>query len=531
MRLLSVVLLLLAVSLVSLTGCKARGKNGVVAKRPVSHGLLRRASRDRSVEGIGRSLASRGTAQCDCYTCRTKRQQVEEYAVDAGYETIEFQTDPQTITYDQPASTLIDAPTAEPQLLISDPMPAVQEIEGTLVEDFELTNELPDEPEIESIPEVPSQPEVQAEPTIDVLPQLISPETGLNTQDVPGLFEAPKVQETPVVQSTPLKAEQVSTKVEKAPVKALPFVNGSVFKIKTRDDSVLERQRVAPIRRKSIWFTPAPEQRPAPVEPIKTEFKQPVIRQEVSVPVIEHEIKEAAPKNEPIVLKARPVDHHLIYNSRRPTHALVREARLVATPRFTTTNQQPRNTQLQFYPLPPQQPSVTSPSPASPSPVAPTPVAPVQMVPVANPQSGSQLFTPVPHIDEPAELRLKATVVPSGDHGPGSALAAPMARVIPSTNPMLRLNASPTLNMPAQMPAIVKIQDPSQGRVVVGSLQTPQDNTQQGTASAGMNRLHTSPWQPMATGQNGDAQVQQSIRQLMIRPQQEANFSTDGIHR
>ena len=528
MRLLSIVLLLLAVSLVSLTGCKARGKNGVAAKRPFSQGIFRRGAGDRSAERIGRSLASRGTAECDCYTCRTKRQQTEEYTVDAAYEPNEFQSDPQSVTFEEPASTLINAPVVQPQLLITDPMPAVQEIEGELVEDFELSNELPTEPEIETIPDLPTQPAVQPEPTNEVQPQLISPETGLNTQDVPGVFEAPKAQETPVVQSTPLKAEPVSTKLKKAPVKALPFVNGSVFKIKTRDNSVLERQKVAPIRRKSIWFTPAPEKSPAPAEPVEAQPKQPVIPQEVSTPVIEHEIQKPAPKNDTIVLKARPVDHHLIYNSRRPTHALVREARLAGDPRFATTHQQPRNTQLQFYPLPPQPPSVASPSPVAPTPVAPVQIAPVPMV---NPQSGPQLFSPVPQIEEPAELRLKASVGPSGDHGPGAALAAPVARVVPSTNPMLKLNASPTGNKPAQMPTIVRIQDQTEGRVVVGSLQTPQDGAQQGTASAGLNRLHTSPWQPMATGENGAAQVQQSIRQLIIRPQQEANFSTDGIHR
>ncbi|MDA8563388.1 hypothetical protein N9L06_02940 [Mariniblastus sp.] len=538
MRLLSVVLLLLAVSLASLTGCKARGTNGAAAKRSVSRGLLRRAPRDRSIAQIGSSLATRGTAECDCYTCRSKRQQSEEYGVDAGYEQSEF--DPQTITVEQPISTTIEPPSYQIQPLISNPVPAVEEIQGELIQDFELTNELPDEPEVETTTELPSQIKIQPEPKLEVQPQLISPETGLNIQNESEIFEAPVVQETPVVQSTPLKAEQVSTKVNNAPVKALPFVNGSVFKIRTRDSSVLERHKVAPIRRKSIWFAPgvepATEPTPTPSEPVRPQASQPVVPQEVYIPVIEHEIRKSEPINDTVVLKARPVDHHLIYNSRRPTHAPVREARLATDSRSVITHrqprQQPRNTQLQFYPLPPQQPGQASPSPVAPTPVAP--VAPTQMapLPVVNPQSGSPLFSPVPpQTEEPAELRLKASVVGSGDTGAGSALAAPMARVIPSSNPMLRLNASPTVNQAPQMPAIVKIQDQTQGRVVVGSLQSPQEGTPQGTASTGMNRLHTSPWQPMTTGPNGSAEVQQSIRRLMIQPQQEANYSTDGIHR
>jgi len=94
---------------------------------------------------------------------------------------------------------------------------------------------------------------------------------------------------------------------------------------------------------------------------------------------------------------------------------------------------------------------------------------------------------------------------------------------------MLKLNAAPTSDEPQTLPAIVKIrgQGRGQGEVVVGSLQSPQQSTQQSTAS-GMNRLHTTPWQPMKTG---TGQVQQSIRQLMIRPQQEAHSGSGGIHR
>ena len=101
---------------------------------------------------------------------------------------------------------------------------------------------------------------------------------------------------------------------------------------------------------------------------------------------------------------------------------------------------------------------------------------------------------------------------------------------------MLKLNAAPTENQPQQNPAIARFQRREQSRFTVGTLQTPQDatlqaRTNQATQAKQANKLHTNPWQPMETGLNGTGQVQESIRNLMIRPQQEANFTTDGIHR
>lgn len=542
MRLSTIVLLVLAISVVNFSGCKVRGKNGAVAKRTVSQRLLRRAPSNRSAEAIGRSLSTRGTAQCDCFTCRSKRQQVqEEYTIESAHTPLEYEIEPQTISVEQPNSTIIGATIEQSQVLISDPAPAIQEVHGQLIEDSELTNELPTEPTVPAVPE-PAKPELPSKLEIDGQLQLISPKTGVNTQQQP--------QPTPVVQSSRIKAEPISAKLREVPSEteqgAQPVVNESVFQLKTRDNSVLEINKPKPQRRKSIWFTPTVNSEPVPVierfEPTPAAEPQPSQPEEpgiFSAPIIEDEIKDPQP-SESIVLKARPVDHHTIYNSRRPTHAPVRQARLTSDSHFVKPPRQPRNTQLNFYPLPPQQPSQVSPVPAAPVPAAPitavpaasAPVAPVLEAPrpVVNPQANSQALQPVPQqADDSAELRLKATAGPTGNQRP-RLLAAPTARVIPANNPILKLNASPTANQTLQLPAIAKIQGQSQDRVVVGSLQTPQGSTSQETV-AGPNRLHTSPWQPMQTGQNGSKQVQQSIRQLMIQPQQEANFATDGIHR
>ena len=534
MRLSTIVLLVLAISVVNFSGCKVRGKNGAVAKRTVSQRLLRRAPSNRSAEAIGRSLSTRGTAQCDCFTCRSKRQQVQEdYTIESAHTPLEYEIEPQTISVEQPNSTIIGATIEQSQVLISDPAPATQEVHGQLIEDSELTNELPTEPTVPAVPE-PAKPELPSKLEIDGQLQLISPKTGVNTQQQP--------QPTPVVQSSRIKAEPISAKLREVPSEteqgAQPVVNESVFQLKTRDNSVLKINKPKPQRRKSIWFTPTVNSEPVPVierfEPTPAAEPQPSQPEEpriFSAPIIEHEIKEPQP-SESIVLKARPVDHHTIYNSRRPTHAPVRQARLTSDSHFVKPPRQPRNTQLNFYPLPPQQPSQVSPVPAATVPVTPAPVAPVLEArqPVVNPQANSQALQPVPQqADDSAELRLKATAGPTGDQRP-RLLAAPTARVIPANNPILKLNASPTANQTLQLPAIAKIQGQSQDRVVVGSLQTPQGSTSQKTV-AGPNRLHTSPWQPMQTGQNGSKQVQQSIRQLMIQPQQEANFATDGIHR
>ena len=524
MRVPSVILLLLAISLVSFSGCKARGKNGA-SQQVVSKGLFNRTARDRSVDGIRRSLATRGTAECDCYTCRMKRQNVKEYTIDQGYDPIDFESDPQINSTEQPISTIVDPNLGQPQFLIPNSTPTIQEIQGELIQDSELTNELPAEPKLDAIQKAPT-------PTLDVQPQLISPEASLEIED--------KQQPTPVVQSNPIKASPVAARLKKEPSGTGPAVNGSIFRVRTRDNSVLEIDKPQPKRRETIWFAPVvePATQPiqTPVEPVeprqsKTVEPQPsetVVPKAVSAPVIEHEVKEAKPRKS-IVLKARPVDHHMIYNSRQPAHAPIREARLISDSHFVQPVQRPRRTQLQFYPLPAQQPSHVSPAPAAPTQVAPAPVPPRA---IANPQSNSQSFQPVPQqIEEPAELRLKANVVNAGNQPQVPELiAAPMARVIPQNNPMLKLKAAPTDNNPQQIPAIAKIYGERQDRAIVGSLQAPKGETQKGDAS-GMARLHTSPWQPMEADQNGSGQIQHSIRQLMIRPQQEANFSTDGIHR
>ena len=531
MRFSTVVLLVLAVSVVTFSGCKARGKNGAIANRSVSHKLLRRGSGDRAA-AIGRSLATRGTAQCDCFTCRSKRQAVqEEYAIESTPTPLEHEIEPESISFEQP------------QVLRAEPTDAIQEIHGDLIGDSELTNELPVEPMAPAIPEPPAQSGSQTKPATDGQRQLVPPKTGLNTKKPLG----PK----PVVHSRRIKAKPISanlgavtTKTESDDLE--PIVNESIFKMKTRDDSVLEIKTPKQQRRKSLWFTPTVEHsEPALVVPtpapaveyskptpaVEPQPSQPTDPEIFSAPIIKHEIKNPQP-SEPIVLKARPVDHHIIYNSRHPIHAPVRQARLTTDSQFVKPPRHPRNTQLNFYPLPPQQPSHVSPVPVAPVPVTPAPAAPVLEAPqpAISPQASSQSFRPVPQqVDDSAELRLKATAGPTSNQQP-ELLAVPTARVVPTTSPMLKLNASPTANQTQQLPAIVKIQGQRQDRVVVGSIQTPQGSTSP-KATTGLNRLHTSPWQPMQTGQNGSKQVQRSIRQLMIQPQQEANFGTDGIHR
>lgn len=523
MRVPSIVLFVLAIAVVSSSGCKVRGKNGLAAKRPVSRGLFR-SSRDRSLAQIDNSLATRGTAECDCYTCRMRRQESDAYIVES--------VEPGVEVFEQPVSTFDNSP-IEPDVVTPNLVPDSQEIQGTLIPDSELTNELPAEPSNEFVPTIPSQPEIQPEPTLEVQPLLISPKTSMNLHEAVE-EEIEEEQETPLVQSAPIKAETVSARINKTPADEEPTVDNSVFRLGNRNDSVLEVEvaPIAPRRDETIWFAPGQEPKPEPAPktepaPVRSNPSPRVVPQEASAPMIEHEIKEIAP----IVLTARPVDRHMIYNSRQPTHAPVREARLTTTTdsRFVPPHRQRHNTQLQFYPLPPQQPSRVSPAPVAPVLV---PKVPVNPQPLANPQSSTPLFTPVPQQeDDSALLRLRATVAPTANQVNGSRLLdPPMAQVIPKSSSLLKLNAAPTGDEPHSLPAIVKIRARNQGRVVVGSLQSPHEGTQQST-TAGMNRLHTTPWQPMETGRNGSGQVQQSIRQLMIRPQQEANFATDGLHR
>lgn len=546
MRVSSIVLFLLAAITVTSSGCKVGNKRGVSATRVASRNVVRRESRDRSATS---ALAARGTAECDCYTCRMKRQSNPDYMIDSVYEPMNV-TPNQESTEPTILSPVVDSNIVQPQLVTPDlgvnvaeentklrPLPVdppvQQEIQGQVISDEELTNELPTEPEVDAQSEIPSIPEaieqleIRPESKPDVQPKLISPQTSFQLMRDRNEFK-------PLVRSAPIEAKKVSVAMEESQ----PVVNESVFKLKSRHSSAIDtdQQVETPKSRRghSIWFAPvkrqdnestAPRSTPVRPAPVRTQPPQqasaPVI-----IPTIEHDVQEIKqPKvNDSIVLKARPVDRHLIYNS-RPVHAPAREARLPENSRYAMSHRQPTQDQTYFHPLPPEDQRWMSPAPA-----------PVTPLPTANSQSGSQFVQPLPkQQDDSAQLRLKANAIQPGNQTSGSQPAlTPMARVIKPNSPMLKLKAVQAGAEPQMLPSIVSIQRQQQDRVIVGSLQPPRSQSRDVPATSygqDMNRLHTTPWQPMQTGKGGDQQVQQSIRQLMIKPQQEANFATDGIHR
>ena len=515
MRVSTLILFLLVTIMVIAPGCKLGRKNGV---HTASRNVFKRAPRNRSVTNLQSSLASRGTAECDCYTCRMKRQQTtEEYVIDPPYDQMNFtpavESTEQSSTLSPVIGTIVEPPrydmpdSATP--LNSQPIeiPVQKEIQGEVISDDDLTNELPSEPEVRPI--------------------LISPEASYQLDRDPSEF-------IPVIESNAIPTKQVKTTIKES----VPTVDEPVFELKTLNDSVFEnRHEIEALksrRESSIWFTPLQKpNEPAQTVPIKVE---PVVKpqprrkiqpQEPSElflpPVIEHEAhKIKQPEvTQPIVLHARPVDRHLIYNSRRPIHAPVREARLTDHSEYATSHRQPVPDRTYFHPLPPAaEQTLMSPAPAP--------------LPSVGPQQGSQFIQPLPkQQDDAAELRLQANPTSAGLQTPGSQPLTPMARVIQTDGPVLRLNAAPTDGARQTMPPIVSIQRQSQDRVIVGSIQTSESDLQSDSVnnSSGTHRLLTTPWQPMQTGADEFGQVQQSIRQLMIQPQQEANFATDGIHR
>ena len=551
MRLSSVVLLSLAVVIASSSGCKVRGKRGLSVTRTASRNVVRRG-------------------ECDCYTCQMKRQTTNQYVIDPVYEPVNVapavqQGQEQTIVapvidatmgQSDMENTVSDSSrtepafTPEPQTI---EQPIEQEIQGQLIEDEELTNSLPPEPAVEvqnqPITETPATESLKPDPkpAQDTAPQLISPESSFK-------LKTNRQRSIAFVPSEPVSAQAPSLFIEKAG----PAVDEGVFKIRPLGKLSVKRESVyettpeveKPTTRRghSIWFAPtqtsthestrtqpsarmqpSTRSRPERVDPTPT-LTQPAqqVAAPVIEPIIEHDVHEVAapvvPKS--IVLKARPVQNHLIYNSRKPTHAPVREARLTEHARYAMSNRQPSPAPVFFQPLPAEAQRWNSVTPQ-----------PMTSVPPVAANSNSQFMRPLPaHENGSAELTLNANPIqPDGESSHSQTTTAPMARVITSNSPVLKLSAVPAGAEPEKLPAVASIQQRDRDHVVVGSLQTPQNVTHAAQSTDyrvdQRNRLHTSPWQPMNTDDGGFHEVQQSIRHLMIQPQQEANFATDGIHR
>ncbi len=546
MRVSSIVLFLLIALTVTSSGCKVGNKREVSATRVASRNIMRRMTRDRSASAVTSPLATRGTEACDCYTCRMKQQANKEYVIDPVYEPVSVAP-----TQESTAPSMVDSFIVQPQLVTPDSgntmavenswernlpraTPQQQEIQGQIIADEELTNELPSEPdsqsEIQIKSEVNDQLKIQPDSKSDDQPELQSPRASFQQKD--------DLQElSPVIRSAPIPAKKVSVALDEAQL----TVDESVPELESQKSPESQKSCVIdtseqietpePRRGHSIWFTPikhqgdeatAPELTPSKSAPHRTEPSSEASAPSI-IPIIEHdgqEIKQAK-VSDSIVLKARPVDRHLIYNS-RPVHAPVREARLIENSRYPLTHQQPIPDQRYIHPLPPEEQRWMSP--------APVPVT-------SGPQFDSQNAQPLPkqHQTDSSQFRLKANAVQASDQTSGpQPVTSPMARVIRPNSPMLKLKAVQAGAEPQTLPSIVRIQRQPQDRIIIGSLQPPQQSARDASTTprhSSLNRLHTMPWQPMQTSGNGVQQVQQSIRQLMIQPQQEANSSTDDIRR
>ncbi len=550
MRVSSLCLIVVAGSLVFASGCKSQRRSGVSHYRPLGFGTVRRTN-------DVAALASRGTAECDCYTCRTKRE-AESYLVEEVGQPVD--TAPAAIEGDMVVPGAIEPDTTPvqpaPEAIVQPPEQE-QAVPSQVIEDVAAPSlDVPEPPpaSLDDALDLSSKSENPAASDADGNGRVGSSRVVYRPR-VTRQARAPQVSSMPIQEEVSVAKAAVTPNVASpakrensiwfAPVVSAEPMTGSENMLPV---PAITSRVVEPVV--SVYETQPIVVEPAPTVPGYVDYLEKVVAsqsvapapveaiQPVSVPVAESTI----------VLRAVPVARHTVYNG-RSYDAPVRVAQLADGPttRYSFEIAPGKN---YFQELPPISQRIRPSKPAI-SPLTPMPTPATGEAERSNESASSAIES----TDHSQQMKLLATPVASGatlptasvTHAPSRqpisqpapVVESPNARVVQPTRSSLTLSAVSEVG-PSSLPPIANFHNmeetvigslhvqPATGPTSTQSKASPQ--TQVGNNNE-RNRLVTSPWRPMQLGPEQDLQVSRSIRRLTIHPQNVSKAGRDTIDR